>query len=202
MTLLTLQGWATAALCPRISGPSKAHSAPHAAEAAGFPPDHRLPLRAASRRSRPAAFRAQPAPVRQARPTFSPASIKLPLGPLAGGSCARARGPPTIYTPTCVMCASQRSAPLLGPTGRGKASTDPANEKQRPGIGVSRRSPSCGFKWHANHRAVAPCLITGRVAENVAHLPEALDSVPSTSEDRARRCSPVIPAPGGRGRRS
>lgn len=75
-----------------------------------------------------------------ARPTFSPASIKLPLGPLAGGSCARARGPPTIYTPTCVMCASQRSAPLLGPTGRGKASTDPANEKQRPGIGVSLRS--------------------------------------------------------------
>lgn len=80
-----------------------------------LPPDHRLPLRAASRRSRPAAFRAQPAPERQARPTFSPASIKLPLGPLAGGSCARAHGPPTIYTPTCVTCASQSSAPCWAP---------------------------------------------------------------------------------------
>lgn len=138
--LLTLPGWGTAALCPWISGPSTAHSVPHSAEAAGLPPDHRLPLRAASRRSGPAAFRAQPAPERQARPTFSPASIKLPLGPLAGGSCARARGPPTIYTPTCVMCASQSSAPLLGPTGGGKASTNPAYEKQRPGIGVSGRS--------------------------------------------------------------
>lgn len=142
---LTLPGWDTAALCPRISGPSTAHSAPYSA--AGLPPDHRLPLRAASRCSRPAAFRAQPAPVRQARPTFSPASIKLPLCPLAGGSCARARCPPTIYTPTCVMCASQSSAPLLGPTGRGKASIDPANEepKDKGGDGVSRRTRLLSF---------------------------------------------------------
>lgn len=78
----------------------------------------------------PPPSRAQPALFRQARPTFSPASIKLPLCPLAGGSCARARSPPTIYTPAYVTRASQSPAPSLGPQ-----PTQPIGSRrgQRPG---------------------------------------------------------------------
>lgn len=79
--------------------------------------------------------------------------------------------------------------PLVGPTGRGKASTDPANEEpeDKGREGVSRRSRLLTLLRPevapSDPRAAAPCLITGPVAENADHLPEALDSVPSTSED-------------------
>lgn len=110
MCPLTQPGWDAATFCPRTpvekrlpgygrqrtpdSRPTTVSPSERPAAALGPPPS-----------------RAQPAPFRQARPTFSPASIKLPLCPLAGGSCERARSPPTIYTHVHVTRASQSPAP-------------------------------------------------------------------------------------------
>lgn len=144
---------------------------------------------------------AQLAPFRQARPTFSPASIKLPLCPLAGGSCARARSLPTIYTPVHVTRASQSPAPSLGPQ-----PTQPIRSQrgQRPGWNepenrpfrllprlqgeLTFRRPGCCSKFD---RWLKSWIQLSR--QSLPNIHEALDSVLSTSEDRARRCSTLSP---------